>query len=60
MSMRASTQDPSLSSASLSSSGESCSLAGLRAAARSTSTGTWKDRSSTSVWKVASVTSTTD
>ena len=55
----ASTQQPPPSAASRSSTGESCLHGPHHSAQRSSTTGTWKERSSTSAWKVASVTSTT-
>src|SRR4051794_24807252 len=58
-SILASTQEPAPSVASRSSTGESCLHGSHHSAHRSSTTGTWKERSSTSAWKVASVTSTT-
>ena len=55
----ASTQEPPPSAASRSSTGESCLHGPHHSAHRSSTTGTWNERSSTSAWKLASVTSTT-
>src|SRR3712207_8352847 len=55
----ASTQEPPPSAARRSSTGDSCLHGPHHSAHRSRTTGTWKERSSTSVWNVASVTSTT-
>src|SRR3712207_6872047 len=55
----ASTQEPPPSAARRLSTGESCLHGPHHSAQRSSTTGTWKERSSTSAWKVASVTSTT-
>ena len=60
MSTLASTQAPLPASASRSSTGESCLHGPHQVAHRSTTTGTVIDRSSTSVWKLASVTSMTN
>ncbi len=60
MSTLASTQAPLPASASRSSTGESCLHGSHQVAHRSTTTGTVRDRSSTSAWKLASVTSTTN
>ena len=58
-SILASTQEPPPSTASFSSTGESCLHGPHQSAQKSITTGVVSDRSSTSVWKVASVTSMT-